>query len=188
MARYRSVLADVKVDAAVAHASEVAKVEPIVVWTWHRRVAEMVAGRLEGAQLLTGDVAPAEREARLRAWRAQPRGVLVATISVGQVGIDLSHARRELFVEVDYTPAVVAQAEMRTYSPARPMYVSFLVADHVADRRVVNALVKKLAASAPLGVDAAAESIDILREILSPAVETADLERLARDLINTSFQ
>lgn len=184
MTRYRKVVGRLKVDKAIEFAQAIQEQgEPLVVWTWHRDIAEMIAQRLLGSHCVTGDDDVKKREAAFALWKSETNTALVLTISVGQVGIDLSHARRELFVEVDYTPALIAQAEMRPYSPTRPMYVSFLVVDHESDRRVVAALVKKLEASRPLGVSAAEDSIDILRELVSPEAEAADLERLADSLI-----
>lgn len=187
LARYRAVLGEIKVGVTLDRARQILMQEPVVIWTWHRPLAarlhrEFVAADVP-AFLISGDVSAAKREERLAAWHAHPAAALVITIPTGQVGIDLSHAKQALFVEIDYTPALVEQAEKRTYAPTRPSHVTYVIADHVSDRRVIEALISKLAASQPLGLTAAEEAIDLFSALFGrPAVE-ADMDRLMAALI-----
>jgi hypothetical protein len=88
--------------------------------------------------------------------------VLVATMAVAGEGIDLSTASQCVFAELDDTPAVVAQAEMRTYSPARPMQSYFVVADHFVEKRIVDLLDSKTAQSTEAGLPGARDLVDAL--------------------------
>jgi hypothetical protein len=190
LAHYRRVLSSAKKTVTV---DEIVKItrrgEPVVVWTWHKELAERFGRHLDGlvnrprSYVIHGDIPTVERDRRMTAWRADLNGVLVATMAVAQVGIDLSHARFAIFAEIDYVPAILGQAEMRTYDPKRPMDIIFIVANHFVDQRIIRALVAKLGAADPLGVAAAIDSIDAMRDaVLGPRLE-GDLDRLLEDLI-----
>jgi SWI/SNF-related matrix-associated actin-dependent regulator 1 of chromatin subfamily A len=160
---------------------------PLVVWTWHVDLARKLAEAAEApAFLITGETPAAAREQILAAWRAEPAAPLIVSMAVAQVGLDFSHARDALFAEIDYTPAMLAQAEMRTFAPTRSMAVTYVVADHVVDRRVVLALTRKLAAASPLGVAAARETINVLDEALHGPADPPDLDRLMTDLLESA--
>jgi SWI/SNF-related matrix-associated actin-dependent regulator 1 of chromatin subfamily A len=174
LARYRAVLAQVKIDVTVDYCQRVVNNdEPLVVWTWHKSAANKIHERLteEGvcSFLCHGDITPAKRESAMAQWKLSLNGVLVITIPTDMVGIDLSHAMRALFVEIDYTPALMEQAEKRTYTPFRPSYITYVVADHLIDRRMVEALSGKLTSSRPLGLTAAEDAIDLLHELFTGA-------------------
>jgi hypothetical protein len=185
LAAYRRQITKLKTVVTVAEAQKiVSRGEPVVVWTWHRDFAELLADRLGTPYVIHGEINTNERERRMQAWKDSLVPMpLVATMAVGQVAIDLSHARFAIFAEVDYIPAVIAQAEMRTFEASRAMFITFVIANHIVDQRLVRALVAKLASADPLGVAAARDSIDALREALMGPEDPGDLDRLLEDLI-----
>lgn len=163
--------------------------KPFVIWVWHQDVADRVSDELAARGLSvhkvtgrtslykskkTGEV---KREALLDAWRNDPAGILVCNIAVGQVGIDLSHASRAVFAELDFTPATIAQAEMRTFSPEREMEVIYLAAQHRVDEEIVKALSAKFGTSELMGVPAADAAIEVLGSAFGIEDE-GDLARL----------
>lgn len=169
---------------------------PVVVWTWHKEFADAIAMDFKNRQaaraaakerhpafVIHGDIDASERERRMAEWKAHPSAMLVATLAVAGAGIDLSHAPGSIFAEIDYTPAVIGQAEMRPYDPTRPMWVIFVVANHIVHQRIVRALIAKLGASDPLGVGAAVDAIDALRDAVMGPDQVGDLDRLLADLI-----
>lgn len=190
VARYRKVLGEVKLQTAVEAAkSYLEKGEPVVLWAWHKSVARALHRALKKYDpfLITGDAkdgSTKKRDETLQAWK-KSRSPLVITIAVGQVGIDLSHSHICVFAEVDFTPALIAQAEMRTYAPTRPMHVQYVVADHVVDRQIVQALQSKLANSDKIGVPAAEAAIDVLKAAFSNGpMPEGDLDRMLREMLN----
>jgi hypothetical protein len=188
LSRYRVKLAIVKRPAVVREAQTILdRGEPVVIWTWHVKLAEQIAADLgDRAYLLTGDVLGPKRDEAMAAWKAQPAAALVCTMSVAQVGLDFSHAHLAIFAEIDYTPAILAQAEMRTYAPTRPMNILFVVADHLIDQRITLALTRKLAAANPLGVGAANDAISALSFAVHGPVLEPDMDRLLADFIESS--
>jgi hypothetical protein len=185
LSRYREQLSHVKAPTIIKQAQDMLdRGEPVVVWTWHVALADKIAAALgERAFLLTGEVASKKRDDVMDAWKAHPAAALVCTMSVAQVGLDFSHAHLAIFGEIDYTPAILTQAEMRTYAPTRPMNVTYVVADHLIEQRIVLALTRKLSAADPLGVGAAGDAITTLQLALQGPVETPDLDRLLEDLL-----
>ena len=186
LAKYREKLSTIKADVVIAQArAMLAAGEPVVIWTWHvalaRQIAEALTAVGDTAFLLTGETA--ERDALIDAWRATPAGALVCTMAVAQVGLDFSHAHLAIFAEIDYTPAILAQAEMRTYAPTRPMNITYVIADHLVDQRVVLALLRKLDAANPVGVGAAGDAIATIQQALLGPVEEPDMDRFLESLL-----
>lgn len=156
---------------------------PVVVWTWHKELADRLASMLD-AFVIHGDIAPNKRDEIIDQWKASPTPrVLVATWSVGQVAIDLSHAPVAIAPEIDWTPAIIGQGEMRIFSPLRPMLIEYIIVNHIVEQRMVRALIAKLGAADPLGVGAAVDTIDALRDALLGPQEAGDLDRLMEDLL-----
>jgi SWI/SNF-related matrix-associated actin-dependent regulator of chromatin subfamily A-like protein 1 len=185
LSRYRERLSHVKAPYVLAEATKMLdRAEPLVIWTWHVALAEKIAAELgPRGFLLTGEVPAKERDDRIGAWNAHPAAALVCTMAVAQVGLDFSHARLAIFAEIDYTPAILAQAEMRTFTPTRAMNVTYVVANHMIDQRIVMALTKKLDAANPLGVGVANDTISMLRSAVYGTPEEADLDRLLADVL-----
>lgn len=185
LAAYRRTTSLLKLAATVEQAKTmISRGEPVVVWTWHVDLAEKIAEAIgDRAFLVTGDLPAKSRDDALVAWKQTPASVLVCTMAVAQVGIDLSHAHLAIFAEIDYTPAILAQAEMRIYAPSRSMNITYVVVDHMVDQRIVLALTRKLAASTPLGLAAANDTISILGVKLGGEPADADMDRLLADLL-----
>ena len=190
LARFRRALGAAKVKPALeVIRGAIDRGEPIVAWVWHKDVGRKLAEALGlDAQLIDGDTPPAKRELIFKRWResVSPQA-LIMTIGVGQVGIDLSHARLAVFIEYDWIPATIRQAEMRTYHPSRGMHVTYVVSNHIVERRMVESLHGKLVHAAALDADVGRDAIDILLTSLGVDSQTPDMERLARDLLAADF-
>lgn len=147
LARYRQATGTIKVDAVVARA--LAHQGPLVVWGWHKqRVVKKIADRLKAqgrtAFMLHGDLSIEKRTEALDRWRASSDGVLCATLAVGQVGLDLSHAATAFVAEIDWTPAVNYQTTMRTFTGDRPMTIVFFRVAHPIEQMLVDSVRTKI--------------------------------------------
>jgi SWI/SNF-related matrix-associated actin-dependent regulator 1 of chromatin subfamily A len=166
-ARFRRLLAKLKIEAATDVAKRVLDGgERVIVWTWHRDVALKIEEALNKQGypgfVVTGNTNADKREMILQRWRAAPTTPLVITLAVGQVGIDLSAARHEVFAELDYTPSIVAQAEMRPFTPTQPIAATYVIIDHEIERNILEALQSKCDLSFRLGVPAAESAIEVI--------------------------
>lgn len=151
--------------------------EPVVVWVWHRDTAQSIVKKIKGFRVaITGDTPQSERGDLLAHWRAK-RGVLIVSMGVAPTGIDLSHAAHCIFAELDWTPAIIGQAAMRTFSPMRPNFETYIVAEHDIEFRLVDAIVTKLAVANVMGTPASDMS-DLFSALGAPS-EEADLGALA---------
>ena len=184
MTKARKLLGDLKMRRALELALEFDG--PLVVWCWHVGIAKVLATLAHAAGrstfVVTGKETPRQRRDLLDSWRAHKNAILVATISVAQVGIDLSHAAKCVFAELDFTPANIAQAEMRTFSPDRPMEVVYVATTHNADMAVVGALCRKQADGDALGLRAAEGAVAVLGELFG-VTDKPNLERLFADIV-----
>lgn len=188
LARYRDALAIVKVPATVAEATKVMRQgAPIVVWSYHLDAAELLVEQIahEGfdALLVTGETAAHRRDAIFDHWRSLPNAALVISMAVGQVAIDLSHSSEAIFAEIDYTPVMISQAEMRTFSPLRGMRVKYMVADHYVDRKIAESLARKLEAAEPVNLGTGDGAIGAISAAFRGPEQVADMDRFMRDLL-----
>jgi len=166
-ARFRRLLANLKLDSSVDVAKRVLDGgERVIVWTWHRdvalRIEESLAKQGYPGFVVSGGTHQDIRETIYNRWRAHPCSPLCITLSVGQVGIDLSAARQEVFAELDYTPAIVAQAEMRPFNGIQPIAATYVIIDHDIERKILEALQTKCELAFRLGVPAAESAIDVI--------------------------
>lgn len=177
LARLRRVVAGQKVRAAIEVAEKTQG--PVVVWAWHKDTVEEIASYFKRGRAcctITGALSQTVREQRLDSWRRCPNGVLVATMGCAQAGVDLSHAADAVFAEIDWTPAVLGQAEFRTFSPERPMRVTYITLNHSVEQAIVDTLRKKLHVADLVGMPAADTALDVIRR--SFVDDGGDLERL----------
>lgn len=94
--------------------------EPVVIWTWHRDVAHAIAEGIrkrDGSkvEVITGEENQKQRDERILRFQTGQCRVICATMAVAGVGIDLTAARITIFAELDWTPAVMTQAERRVW-------------------------------------------------------------------------
>jgi hypothetical protein len=87
---------------------------------------------------------------------------LVASIEVGGVSWDLSCSDYAIFVELDWTPANVYQAAMRTFHISRPHVLVFLYTDDPIESKLIEALDVKNGFAAAVGLG----SNEILQKVL----------------------
>lgn len=185
LTRYRQAVGKFKVEPAVEQIEKFPG--PTVVWVWHKTIARAIAKKIDPSRpvfVMTGDDDGDKRADTVDAWTASSNGVLIATLAVGQVGIDLSHGGDvvlELFVEVDWTPAVLSQAEMRPFHPDRPMIVKYLVLDHEIDQALMAAVLMKLERGARLEMAAAGSTFDEMTP--DPEQDASDLLRDLGELL-----
>lgn len=148
----------------VARAAEVIEAtladgHSVVAWTWHQDVARALSEALGTSPAVYGPIhqgtPQAAREQILEELRFDPRPrVLIASMGTMATAVSLSWASHEIMVELEWTPAVHQQAEMRCFDGSRPISVTYLVADCDPDRRLCDALLTKLDAAAALGLRA----------------------------------
>lgn len=191
LATLRRLYAETKIAAGVDWACEtIASGYSCVLWTYHRDVSAKTVEALaeKGVRVhgpIHGGVDDKDREAILENAAADVQGprVLVATMDSLGFAVNLSWASHAGFIELDWIPNTIAQAEMRSFDGTRSISVTLFVTDTDTDRRLADALLSKLATQHDLGLKAGAGDVaDVLRASLG--VEDAQtLDQLAEILM-----
>lgn len=120
----RQHLAMCKVAAAVSDAREAMESgDNVIVFTNYQEVAFRAKELIEAGTdddhgfrcfLFTGANAGTSRTLQIAEWQRTPGSALVCTIEAGGVGLNLQVANRSFFIDMPWTPAIIAQAEART--------------------------------------------------------------------------
>jgi len=127
-----------------------------IVWVWHQDLLKQLGKMLPGSYVVGQHVATKRRDEILEEWRRDGSKPLVISIGIGQAGIDLSATNTAIFAEMDWTPAVLSQAEMRPFVPGGDdVQTYYLVTSHPADVAVSQRLLAKVAIASAVGVPAA---------------------------------
>jgi hypothetical protein len=122
---------------------------PLVVWTHHRVVTEAMAASVPlavgGAGVIAGGTSHNERARLVDDFQAGLIPVLVCSIAAAGVGITLTRASDMVFVETDWTPALITQAEDRCHRIGQENHVTAttLIAPGTLDEHIQSVLRKK---------------------------------------------
>lgn len=138
----------------------------VVLWGWHNEIMDKIEAEFsEGVPVWTlrssDSVSRREQHAEEFRQHAGP-AFMVASMGVAGVGLDLSCSDCAIFVELDWTPAVVYQAEMRTFHKDRPHSVTYFYTDDPTESALIAALSAKNGFADALGLG----SDDIMKAVL----------------------
>lgn len=122
---------------------------PLIVWGHHKDVMDTLIAEttalFPAARSIVGATPSAVRSETIDAYQAGQVPVLFLSIHAAGVGITLTAGCDALFVETDYTPALVAQAEDRQArrGQTRPVTCTTMIASGTLDERIQGVLNKK---------------------------------------------
>lgn len=113
---------------------------PLIMWVWHNDVAEELTEQLSDfdSKVIYGATNSKKRDDIVDRFQSGEVGVLVASISAANVAITLTRSCDALFVESDWTPSNVSQAEDRInrIGQTRPVTITALSAVGTVDERM----------------------------------------------------
>lgn len=118
--------------------------EPLVIFSAHRGPVIEIGQRQGWASIVGSTGVPQRKKAVDAFGRGELRG-LALTIQAGGTGLTLTRSSRLLFCDLPYTPADLAQAEDRIHriGQNRGVIITYLVANHSVDQRVLQILREK---------------------------------------------
>lgn len=154
--------------------------EPVVVWTWHRALPRRFKFTDRLTYVLIGGMSDRERERVLREWNADSSGVLVISLAFG-TAIDLSHAKHAFVVEMNWTPAVMSQAEARIVSSDHVGSITYLALNHPVEAKIVRTLMDKCEQANRTGIPAGDAPLEVLGEVLASDLQLDTLSLLFAD-------
>jgi SWI/SNF-related matrix-associated actin-dependent regulator 1 of chromatin subfamily A len=149
ISKIRHELGRVKVQPAIQFILEQAEGydEKFVIFAHHRAVLKELALNLPGSVLVTGETPEPDRLAAIERFTSDAAiRYFVAAIHAMGVGITLCAASRAIFVEQDWTPAILRQAEGRLHriGQSQPVLVQYLVVPDSVDVNVMRSVIAKL--------------------------------------------
>ena len=170
LAQARHATARAKVDHAVELLRSALVEHKVVVFAHHRDVQDALLGAFRGSSVgVSGGTKPAEREEAVRKFQEEEETRLfVGSIRAAGVGLTLTAASHVLFVEFDWSPTIMQQAEDRCHrigQQADSVLVQYLYFENTVDEFIAKLCAKKLSAiSASLdGQSARAAAAEVAR-------------------------
>lgn len=123
--------------------------EPVLVWAHHKDVIAALHETAKKAKVATGVIAggisDTERMRLVDAFQAGKIPVLICSITAAGVGITLTRSSNAIFVESDWTPALMLQAMDRLHriGQTRDVHAEILLALGTLDEHIQGTLAKK---------------------------------------------
>jgi SWI/SNF-related matrix-associated actin-dependent regulator 1 of chromatin subfamily A len=118
-----------------------------IVFGHHKFVLQTIAAGLPGSVLVTGKTAIADRMAAIDKFQSHSTcRFFVASIRAMGAGVALTAASRAIFVEQDWTPGVLRQAEDRLHRIGQesPVLVQYLVVLDSIDTNIMRTVIGKM--------------------------------------------
>lgn len=125
---------------------------PLVVWAYHNPVLDELHNALEAAGvehlMYRSSMSPKARAATERQFQTTDVSVIVLSIAAGSVAITLTRSTDALFVEPDWVPDVMTQAEDRIHrigqNAGHPVSYTTLIAPGTLDPHIHKTLRRKV--------------------------------------------
>jgi len=148
LSRVRHTTALKKVPYAIEHINALLEsVDKIVVFAHHIDVLDELYKEFKNdAVLLKGSTSQEERKEIIDHFQTDPNcRLFISSIKAGGIGITLTSASTVLFVELDWTPAIISQAEDRCHriGQENAVLVQHLVVNGSIDSKLAKMCVKK---------------------------------------------
>lgn len=148
MAKVRKATAIAKIPLVISHVEDIIETgAKVVVFGWHKEVVEAVHSHFKDSVLITGDVPAGERAERIKRFQEDERvKVFIGTMGACGVGITLTAAQTVIFIELDYIPTSIMQAEDRCHRIGQQgnVLVQFLMIDGSIDARIAKGLISRM--------------------------------------------
>jgi SWI/SNF-related matrix-associated actin-dependent regulator 1 of chromatin subfamily A len=157
----RKELALSKVEACIEHITDALEAgsPKIVVFAHHQEVISALARGLSDYSpvTLTGETAMADRQTAVDRFQTDPKfRVFIGSITAAGVGLTLTAAAHVVFVELDWVPANITQAEDRCHriGQTESVLIQHLVLDGSLDSHMAHLIVaKQQTISSALNID-----------------------------------
>jgi len=150
MSRVRHEIALAKVPKAIEHVKDTLESkEKVVVWVHHRDVAQALYDGLSKSNpvMVLGGVSSEDRSEAVQKFQNDPNvRVFIASITAAAEGITLTASDIAIFVELDWRPGKLIQAEDRIHriGQTRSVLIQYLVFDGSLDAQMARTLAHKM--------------------------------------------
>jgi len=147
LSKIRHEIALGKVPAALDFINGALEDGPLLVFCHHKDVAEQLHEAISGSVLAHGGHSKEARDQAVQQFQAGSTDCFIGTIGACGVGLTLTRASRVIFVELDWVPGNVSQAEDRAHRIGQEdtVLVQHLVVDGGLDAYIAQTIVNKQA-------------------------------------------
>ncbi len=145
MAETRQEIALAKLPLCYPHIEDALTVGPVVVFAHHRAVIDELRKRFLGAAVIHGGTSLPERDRQVKRFQAGKTNLFIGNIQAAGVGITLTKASHVIFIELDWVPAMMSQAEDRCHRIGQKenVLVQHLVFEGSLDAMIAKSLIAK---------------------------------------------
>lgn len=120
--------------------------EKVVIFGHHKKLLASLKNYYSGCAFITGDVPSDQRLAEVEKFQNDPEcKVFIGNIQSAGVGLTLTSSCHAVFVELDFVPANMTQAEDRIYriGQKRTSFIHYLVAKNTLDAYIADMIIRK---------------------------------------------
>jgi SWI/SNF-related matrix-associated actin-dependent regulator 1 of chromatin subfamily A len=149
LAKVRRMVGEIKAPDAAKYARELMEggLESLVIFAHHKDVVKILEGELKeyGVVKIVGETSPDMRQQAVDDFQSGKARIFIGSITAAGVGITLTRATHTLFVEVDWVPGNLQQAEDRThrYGQRGNVVIEYLIYEGSIDTVMVDAVAGK---------------------------------------------
>lgn len=185
--RHRVALA--KVPQALEYIEDLLDDGKLVVFAHHKDVVRAIFEKFPQAVKVTGDCSMEERQAAVDKFQEDPECLLfVGSIRAAGVGLTLTKSSRVLFLELDWTPGAMSQAEDRCHRIGQTdsVTIQHLVLDGSLDQSIAETIIRKQeiieqALNGGGSMDALNQPILSFKQEEEASSETSSKEQIAKE-------
>lgn len=145
LSTHRHLVAMKKVPQVIEHLRESLLAGPVVCFAYHIDVINAIAAALHPCAIITGDTSMGDRQTRIDSFQQGKIDLIIGNIKSMGVGINLTKSQHVVFAELDWTPAIMSQAEDRCHRIGQhnSLLIQYLVLAGSLDAKMVRVLVRK---------------------------------------------
>ena len=147
MSKVRHEVAQAKLPQVIDHLGNVLEsIGKLVVFAHHKDIIASIAAEFDGSVTLTGSTSMLKRQEVVDRFQDDPRcRLFVGNTKAAGLGITLTAASHVCFAELDWTPAIISQAEDRCHriGQRNSVLIQHLVLEKSLDSKMAQMLVEK---------------------------------------------
>ena len=141
----RHLVAQKKVPQVIEHLQDCLTTGPVVCFAYHTDVIESIADAFDRCRTITGNTPMETRQAYVDLFQRGEIDLIIGNIKAMGVGCTLTASQHIVFAELDWTPAILSQAEDRCHRIGQRgrLLIQHLVLAGSLDAKMVRVLVRK---------------------------------------------
>jgi hypothetical protein len=122
--------------------------EKVLVFFHHKEALAMFAeeAKAHGVLIVTGDIPSQKRDPIVDEFKTGPKKILAGTIGAMGTGFNITNAAHVVFVELDWRPGIMCQAEDRTHRIGQQNSVlcQYLLFEDSLDLHMIGNIIEKM--------------------------------------------